>query len=93
MANAKERLAVLRRHEELCYSICLYLVRCDKLACEAAADALFNLAHCDSFFQAEETERLRQLRDEAARCALRAISRRTGHTPAARLPIERHPGT
>ncbi|TDF95074.1 hypothetical protein [Paenibacillus piri] len=88
MVSTNERIALLRHHEEFCYSICLYLVRCDKLACEAAAAALFNLAHCESFFQAGEMDRHQLLRKESARCALQTLIRKAGETQ----PVEQHYG-
>jgi len=72
----KQRLSVLQHYEELCYSICIYLVRCDKLAAEAAKNTLLQLAACDAFFAAADTEQKLLLRKESIRCSLEALKAR-----------------
>ncbi|MGQ5395570.1 hypothetical protein ACT8ZS_32695 [Paenibacillus sp. M.A.Huq-84] len=48
-----ERISILRKQETDCYSLCLYLLQCERLACMAAEDALYKLIQCDSFFTAD----------------------------------------
>jgi hypothetical protein len=69
----KERLLVLKKHEDVCYSICLYVLQCEKMACEAAQTALYNLAKCDSFFVQNSQSKSILLRKESMKCALQLI--------------------
>ncbi|PZE22038.1 hypothetical protein CBW46_006480 [Paenibacillus xerothermodurans] len=68
--DMKKRLSILRKHETECYSVCLYLLQCERMACEAAKDALWHLMRCDSFFAAERSAQKQLLREESMRSAL-----------------------
>ncbi|WP_461479586.1 hypothetical protein [Paenibacillus sp. PvR148] len=65
-----DRITMLKKHENDCYSICLYLLQSEKLACEAAKKALYNLSICDSFFAANPQTVSELLRKESMRSAL-----------------------
>ncbi|MEK3913238.1 hypothetical protein [Paenibacillus sp. FSL H7-0331] len=40
----------MKNHEDVCYSICLYVLQCEEMAYESAKTALYNLIECDAFF-------------------------------------------
>ncbi|MUG71578.1 hypothetical protein [Paenibacillus validus] len=65
-----ERLSTLKKHETDCYSICYYLLQCDKTALEAAQKALCNLIKCDLFFVADAHTVRELLRKESIQSSL-----------------------
>lgn len=73
MVEIKERLLVLKKHEDVCYSICLYMLQCEAMACEAAKAALYNLMKCDSFFVEDSPTKSILLRKESMKCALQLV--------------------
>lgn len=70
MIAMTDRITMLKMHENDCYSICLYLLQSEKLACEAAQRALYNLSICDSFFAANPQTVSELLRKESIKSAL-----------------------
>lgn len=66
----KDRISFLKKYENDCYSICYYLLQSEKMACEAAKKALFNLSRCESFFAANSQTVRELLRKEAMKSAL-----------------------
>jgi hypothetical protein len=73
VVEIKERLLVLKKHEDVCYSICLYMLQCETMACEAAKAALYNLMKCDSFFVEDSHTKSILLRKESMKCALQLV--------------------
>ncbi len=65
-----KRSAILKNHENDCYSICFYLLQCEKLACEAAENALYNLIFCDTYFVSDSHTQSNLLRKESMKSAL-----------------------
>jgi hypothetical protein len=47
----KERIQILKSHENECYRICLYLLDCESLALEAATITLHDLYFDHLFFK------------------------------------------
>ncbi|MDF2962166.1 MAG: hypothetical protein K0S39_3901 [Paenibacillus sp.] len=70
MVEIHERISILKKQENDCYSMCFYLLQCEKLACEAAKDALYNLVQSDSFFNADCRTQAGLLRKESMMSAL-----------------------
>jgi hypothetical protein len=68
--DMKKRGAILKKHENKCYSICFYLLQCEKMAYEAAKHALYTLIMCDSFFVADCQTKSDILRKESIKSAL-----------------------
>jgi DNA-directed RNA polymerase specialized sigma24 family protein len=66
----KERLSILKKHENDCYRMCFYLLQSEKMACEAAKDALYKLIEGDSFFAADSQTKNDLLRKESMKSAL-----------------------
>jgi hypothetical protein len=65
----KERFNVLRAYETDCYSICYFLLQCERQAMEAAKSALLQLVHCDTFFEADPVNAVQMLRSESIACS------------------------
>ncbi|WP_143101061.1 hypothetical protein [Paenibacillus sp. 1_12] len=63
----------MKKHEDVCYSICLYVLQCEAMACEAAKAALYNLMKCDSFFVENPHTTSILLRKESLKCALQLM--------------------
>ncbi|KIL38791.1 hypothetical protein SD70_24210 [Gordoniibacillus kamchatkensis] len=65
-----DRISVLRQYESDCYSICLFLLQCEKMAHEAAKNALYHLITSDACFARDGSIRNELFRKEVAKCAL-----------------------
>ncbi|RAV23224.1 hypothetical protein DQG23_03260 [Paenibacillus contaminans] len=74
-----DRLSILKELEIKCYSVCFYLLQCEKQACRAAQHVLLRLAQSDSFFHADPQTRQRILRSESMKCSL-TIKEKQCHT-------------
>jgi hypothetical protein len=69
MENMK-RGAILKNHENDCYSICHYLLQCEEMACEAAKNAIYNLIINDKYFVSDSNAKNDLIRKESMKSAL-----------------------
>jgi hypothetical protein len=65
-----KRCAILKNHENDCYSICVYLLQCENLACEAAKNALYNLIISEKYFVSNPNEKNDLICKESMKSAL-----------------------
>ncbi|CAG7629014.1 hypothetical protein ACFQI7_15695 [Paenibacillus allorhizosphaerae] len=70
MLDMAERITILKECEQDCYSICYYLLQCEKMACEASQNALYRLFQTNRFFVQDSETVKEMLRKESIRCAL-----------------------
>ena len=75
MTDREERINKLREYEQDCYSICYYVLQCEKSACEAAKDALCRLYQSERFFAEDPVAVQQALRNVSIACALQLGNR------------------
>lgn len=67
MKTFQDKLTVLRSLEGTCYSLCVYLLRCERDAAEAAKRALVALFEDQQFWTSDSNDRLHRMRRTAVR--------------------------
>lgn len=68
-----DRLSVLRKYEERCYSICYYLLQNEETAYEAAKMALLNVFASHPFFAADAETQQQLLREQSIHCSFHCM--------------------
>ncbi|WP_274366174.1 hypothetical protein [Paenibacillus thermotolerans] len=67
----QDKLNVLRSVEEMCYSICVYLLRSEQAAAQAAKRSLIALFEDQQFWTSDPKDQLHRMRETAVRECIR----------------------
>ncbi|NOU94428.1 hypothetical protein GC093_14545 [Paenibacillus sp. LMG 31456] len=68
--DTAQRVAILKNYETECYSLCMYILRCESMALQASKEVLYYLFKCQTFFTQTDDDRNYSLRKESTRIAL-----------------------